>query len=90
MFIPQEWGFLQKLVARILLLPVLAGVSFEVLELTARLKDHPAIGVIILPGLLLQRLTAKEPDDSQIEVAIAALNEVLKIDESIKEGSKQC
>jgi len=90
MFIPQEWGFLQKLVARIFLLPVLAGVSFEVLKLTARLKDHPSMGVIILPGLLLQRMTAKEPDDLQIEVAIAALNEVLKIDESPKEGYRQC
>jgi uncharacterized protein YqhQ len=90
MFIPQHWTFVEKLVARILLLPVLAGVSFEVLKLTARLKDHPVMGAIILPGLLLQRMTAKEPDDAQLEVAIAALNEVLKIDEPIKEGCKQC
>ena len=90
MFIPQEWTFAQKLIARILLLPVLAGVSFEVLKLSARLKDHPMMGILIYPGLLLQRMTAKEPDDSQIEVAIAALNEVLKMDESIKEGCKQC
>ena len=90
MFIPQHWTFAGKLVARILLLPVLAGVSFEVLKLTARLKDHPMVGAIILPGLLLQRMTAKEPDDSQLEVAIAALNEVLKIDEPAREGCGQC
>jgi len=61
-----------------------------VLKLTARLKDHPMVGAIILPGLLLQRMTAKEPDDSQLEVAIAALNEVLKIDEPAREGCGQC
>ncbi|MGO9379807.1 MAG: DUF1385 domain-containing protein [Dissulfurispiraceae bacterium] len=90
MFIPQEWSFVDKLVARIFLLPVIAGISFETLKLSAKLKDHPIMGVIILPGLLLQRLTALEPDDSQIEVAIAALSEVLKLDENIKEGCGQC
>ncbi|HMK56843.1 MAG TPA: DUF1385 domain-containing protein [Dissulfurispiraceae bacterium] len=90
MFIPQEWSFLQKLAARIALLPVIAGISFETLKLSAKLKDHPLMGIIILPGLLLQRLTAYEPDDSQIEVAIAALKEVLKLDETLKEGCSQC
>jgi uncharacterized protein YqhQ len=87
MFIPQEWSFWEKLLARIILLPVLAGVSYEALKFSAKFKDNPLIGMLVLPGLLLQRLTAKEPDDSQIEVAIAALNEVLKMDEPVKEGS---
>jgi uncharacterized protein YqhQ len=86
MFIPQEWTFAEKLVARIILLPLLAGVSYEVLKLSAKLKNNPLMGILISPGLLLQRLTAREPDDSQIEVAIAALKEVLKIDEPVKEG----
>jgi uncharacterized protein YqhQ len=47
------------------------------------------MGIIVYPGLLLQRMTAYEPDDSQIEVAIAALNEVLKLD-NIKDGCGQC
>ena len=89
MFIPQEWSFIEKLVARIFLLPVIAGISFETLKLSAKLKDHPAMGIIVYPGLLLQRMTAHEPDDSQIEVAIAALNEVLKLD-NIKDGCGQC
>ena len=55
-------------------------------KLSAKLKDNAAMGIIILPGLLLQRMTAKEPDDSQIEVAIAALKEVLKMEEPVKEG----
>jgi uncharacterized protein YqhQ len=90
MFIPQDWSFLEKLIARIILLPVLAGISYEVLKLSSKLKDNPLIGILILPGLLLQRLTAKEPDDSQIEVAIAALNETLKMSEPVKEGCAAC
>jgi uncharacterized protein YqhQ len=86
MFIPQAWTFTEKLLARIVLLPLLAGVSYEVLRLSAKLKDNAFMGIIILPGLLLQRMTAKEPDDSQIEVAIAALKEVLKMEEPVKEG----
>ena len=90
MFIPQEWSFVEKLLARIVLLPLLAGVSYEVLKLSSRLKDNPLMGIIILPGLLLQRMTAKEPDDSQIEVAIAALKEVLKMEAPVKEGCDKC
>ncbi len=90
MFIPQEWTFLEKLLARIILLPALAGISYEVLRLSAKLKNNPFMSILILPGLLLQRMTAKEPDDSQIEVAIAALKEVLKLDEPEKEGCGQC
>jgi uncharacterized protein YqhQ len=86
MFIPQEWTFVEKLLARIVLLPVLAGISYEVLKLSARLKNNPFMSILISPGLMLQRMTAKEPDDSQIEVAIAALKEVLKIEEPVKEG----
>jgi uncharacterized protein YqhQ len=90
MFIPQEWTFLEKLIARIILLPALAGISYEVLRLSSKLKDNPFMSILILPGLMLQRMTAKEPDDSQIEVAIAALKETLKMDEPVKEGCMEC
>jgi uncharacterized protein YqhQ len=90
MFIPQEWTFLEKLIARIILLPALAGISYEVLKLSSKLKDNPFMSILILPGLMLQRMTAKEPDDSQIEVAIAALKETLKMDEPVKEGCVEC
>jgi uncharacterized protein YqhQ len=90
MFIPQDWSFTWKLLARIALLPALAGISYEVLRFSARFKDNPAMGLLILPGLWLQRLTAKEPDDSQLEVAIASLNETLKMSEPAKEGCAQC
>jgi len=66
--------------SRIVLIPVIAGLSYEVLRFSARVKNNPMIGFIVLPGLLLQRMTVREPDESQIEVALAAMNEVLKID----------
>lgn len=90
MFIPQEWSFVEKLLARIVMLPLLAGFSYEVLRLSSKLKDNPLMGILIFPGLLLQRMTAKEPDDSQIEVAIAALSEVLKMDAPAEEGCDKC
>ncbi len=79
--IPQHWHFLYKFLARLVLIPVIAGSSFELLKLSARLKDNPVMGLMIKPGLLLQRLTTREPDDAQIEVAITALNEVLRLEE---------
>jgi uncharacterized protein YqhQ len=90
MFIPQEWTFLEKLIARIILLPALAGISYEVLRLSSKLKDNPIMSILIFPGLMLQRMTAKEPDDSQIEVAIAALKETLKMGAPVKEGCGEC
>lgn len=79
-FIPQSWAFLYKFLARIILIPVIAGVSYETLRLSARMKDNPLVGLLVLPGLLLQRLTTREPDDSQIQVAVTALSEVLALE----------
>ncbi len=84
--IPQHWTFIEKLMARIILIPVIAGISYEILRFSARMADNQIRKLIILPGLILQRLTVREPDDSQIEVAIAALNEVLKLD-NLKTGT---
>ncbi len=80
LLIPKEWSFVDKLMSRVVLIPVIAGLSYEVLRFSAKVKNNPMIGFIVLPGLLLQRMTVREPDESQIEVALAAINEVLKID----------
>lgn len=80
-FIPQHWHFLSKFLARLILVPAIAGSSFELLKISAKLKDNPLMNFLIQPGLLLQRLTTREPDDSQIEVAISALKEVLRLEE---------
>ncbi|MBM4136820.1 MAG: DUF1385 domain-containing protein [Nitrospira sp.] len=80
-FIPQEWVFTYKFLSRIILIPVIAGLSFEVLKLSSKMKNNPFISIMIQPGLLLQRLTTREPDDLQVEVAIRAIEEVLRIEE---------
>ena len=79
-FIPQSWPFLYKFLSRIILIPLIAGTSFEFLKLSARWKDNPVMRILILPGLLLQRFTTREPDDRELEVALAAMNEVLLLD----------
>jgi uncharacterized protein YqhQ len=79
-FIPQAWPFIYKFLARLILIPVIAGLSFEFLKLSYRMKNNIIIKILIQPGLLLQRLTTREPDDSQIEVAVRALEEVLTIE----------
>lgn len=66
-----------RLTSRLLLLPVVAGLGYEFIKFTSRYATHPVCRALIAPGLWLQRLTAREPDDSQIEVAIRALDAVL-------------
>ena len=64
-----------RVVVRILLLPVIAGISYEVLKLAGR-SDNILISLISSPGLAIQKLTTKEPDDDMIEVAIQAVEAV--------------
>ncbi|MDA8078350.1 MAG: DUF1385 domain-containing protein, partial [Nitrospiraceae bacterium] len=79
--IPQHWPFIHKFLSRVVLIPLIAGTSFELLKLSARWKDNPLMNLMIQPGLLLQRLTTREPDDAQIEVALSALKEALSLEE---------
>ncbi|NWF97952.1 MAG: DUF1385 domain-containing protein [Nitrospirae bacterium] len=80
-FIPQEWLFIYKFLSRIILIPLIAGISYEILKLSAKMKNNVIMHLFIQPGLLLQRLTTREPDESQIEVALKALQEVLILEE---------
>jgi uncharacterized protein YqhQ len=73
--------FLNFLV-RVLLIPVVAGVSYEIIRASAKSSAQWFFSVITRPGLWLQNITTKEPDDSQLEVAIYALNESLKLEPS--------
>ena len=66
-----------KIVSRLLLLPVVAGVSYEALRFTARNYDRWGVRLLAQPGLALQRLTTAEPTDEMLEVALAALNRTL-------------
>lgn len=60
---------------RILLIPVIAGISYEIIRLAGK-SDHIIVRIISAPGMLLQKLTTKEPDDDMIEVAIASIEAV--------------
>lgn len=73
-----------KMLSRIVLLPLIAGLSYELLKLLAK-TDSPLVLPLKAPGLLLQMLTTKEPDEQMMEVAIAAFNKVLKMDEDPNE-----
>ena len=73
--------FLNFLV-RLLLIPVVAGVSYEIIRASAKTKAQLFFSIITRPGLWLQNITTKEPDDSQLEVAIYALKESLKLEPS--------
>jgi uncharacterized protein YqhQ len=71
------YGAILNALLRLLLIPVVAGVSYEVLKFAGRHVDWFIIKVINAPGMFFQLFTTQEPDDSQIEVAIAAFNNVL-------------
>ncbi|MEE1087159.1 MAG: DUF1385 domain-containing protein [Schaedlerella sp.] len=64
-----------RVVIRILLMPVIAGISFEIIRLAGR-SENPLINLLSKPGLWVQNMTTKEPDDSMIEVAICAVEAV--------------
>ena len=77
-FIPLEFSFMAKYAARVALLPLVAGISYEVLKVNAKYPKLRIFELFIIPGLLLQRVTTKEPNSKQLEVALRALKESLK------------
>ena len=76
-------NLLERILSRIILMPVIAGVSYEIIRYAGSNMDCSWVRTAILPGLYLQKLTTREPDDSQIEVAIAALKAVLPQEEPV-------
>ncbi len=78
--IPKTAPFLFKFGGRLLLVPLVAGVSYEVLRLTARKRAAPLFAALVAPGLMLQKITTQEPTDDMLEVAIVALEEALRED----------
>lgn len=71
---PSLW---ERIASRIILMPVIAGVSYELIRYAGAHTDNPLVRIAITPGLLLQKLTTRQPDDNQIEVAIASLKAVV-------------
>ena len=77
-------------VTRVILIPVLAAVGYEVLRWGARHRANPVVRAIMWPGILVQMITTKEPDDDQIEVAIVSLEQALHADgELVPAGSDE-
>lgn len=70
-------SLLERIASRIILMPVIAGVSYELIRYAGAHTDNHLVRIAITPGLLLQKLTTRQPDDSQIEVAIASLKAVV-------------
>jgi len=83
--IPKLWPFYAKAGARIVLLPLIAGLSYEVLKWSARHDQSPLVRLLISPGLALQKLTTREPDDAQLEVAIRSMEEAIEMNEGHKD-----
>ncbi|MGI8656174.1 MAG: DUF1385 domain-containing protein [Pyrinomonadaceae bacterium] len=69
-----------NMLVRIALVPLVAGISYEIIRVSARKEGGVFFKLITLPGMWLQNITTKEPDDSQLEVAIEALKESLKLE----------
>jgi uncharacterized protein YqhQ len=83
--IPKLWPFYLKAGSRIVLLPLIAGISYELLKWSAKNDDSRLVKMVIAPGLALQRLTTREPDDSQLEVAIRSMEEALAVNAGYKD-----
>lgn len=84
--IPKDSHFAIKFGSRIVLLPVIAGLSYEILKLSGKFSDNFIVKILIAPGLWLQRLTTKEPDDKMLEVAITSINEALETKKQVTEN----
>jgi uncharacterized protein YqhQ len=74
--------FWLMVLSRVLLVPVIAALGYEVIYFGGRHAGNPLVRVILAPGLWLQSLTTREPDDAQLEVAVAALKKVVELDEA--------
>ena len=77
--LPSLW---LMVLSRILLLPVIAALGYEVIYFGNKHADNRIVRAILSPGLWFQRLTTREPDDSQLEVALSALGKVVELDQA--------
>ena len=82
-FIPRQPDFWANLFFRLAFLPLIAGISYEYLKISARYSHQKWTKLFVAPGLWLQRLTTKEPSDDQLEVALNSLKIALKKEEEL-------
>jgi len=79
LFIPLSMGWTYNLILRVAFLPIIAGISYEILKLNGKYNNW-VTDLFSLPGIIMQKLTTKEPNDKQIEVAIEALKIVMNLE----------
>ncbi len=77
---------LLRILYRVLLIPVVAGISYELIKLAGKFSKYKIISILFYPGLLLQKVTTREPDDSQIEVAMSSFTRVIEAEDELKKG----
>lgn len=77
-FVPRNPVFWLNLTQRLAVLPLIAAVGYEILKWSAKRINNPLVKIVVAPGLWSQRITAKKPDDQQLEVALDALSNSLK------------
>lgn len=75
--IPKDSHFLIKFGSRILFMPLIAGISYEILKLSGKHANNIIVKILIAPGLWLQKITTREPDDDMLEVAMISIKEAL-------------
>ncbi len=85
--IPSTAPFAIKFGARVVFIPLIAGLAYEVIRFSARHLTNPLCKALIQPGLWLQKITTNEPDDRQLEIAIIALREALLYD-AVEDGKQ--
>lgn len=83
LLVPSE-PLLDRILYRLLLLPVVIGIAFEVLQITNKVRDIPVLRFLGYPGLWVQLLTTKEPTDDQVEVSIASFKRMLELEEELE------
>jgi uncharacterized protein YqhQ len=76
----------ERIYIRVLLLPVVLGISYEALRLTNAMRELPVLRFLGYPGLWLQKLTTKEPTDEQVAVSIASFNRMLELDRQVSKA----
>jgi len=75
-----------RVLYRVLLIPVIAGISYEFIKLAGKFSKYRIVNILFYPGLLLQKITTREPDESQIEVAISSFKKVIEAEEEFDSG----
>ncbi|MBI5418239.1 DUF1385 domain-containing protein [Candidatus Poribacteria bacterium] len=79
-FVPREISIIEKALFRLVLIPLIVGISYELIKFSGDKASNPIINILIKPGMLLQKLTTREPTSDQLNVAIKAIEELLTLE----------